>query len=146
MGWGENSPPSPTLPLLVLSQLCPCVDLPHRQTVLSTGQTKTFGYTGTSYKEAEHISGHESTQQLLVLLHLSADMILSLPLLLCWAEVVSGRRARRPPATEGGDGGTVRERTSRGLVPQLLPNYTEPELPPPGEVGCNYAFMSCAYR
>jgi hypothetical protein len=31
-------------------------------------------------------------------------------------------------------------------VPQLLPNYTEPSLPPPGEVGCNYAFMACAYR
>ncbi len=56
------------------------------------------------------------------------------------AAAADGRRSSRRPSEE------VRERTSRGLVPQLLPNYTEPSLPPPGEVGCNYAFMACAYR
>ena len=51
-----------------------------------------------------------------------------------------GRRGDDSSEDEG------RERSSRGLVPQLLPNYTVPELPPPSDVGCSYAFMSCAYR
>jgi len=38
------------------------------------------------------------------------------------------------------------ERSSRGLVPQLLANYTAPSLPPAHEVGCNHATMACAYR
>ena len=39
-----------------------------------------------------------------------------------------------------------RERSSRGLVPQLMANYTAPSLPPAHEVGCNHATMACAYR
>ena len=38
------------------------------------------------------------------------------------------------------------ERSSRGLVPQLMANYTAPSLPPAHEVGCNHATMACAYR
>jgi len=38
------------------------------------------------------------------------------------------------------------ERSSRGLVPQLLANYTAPSLPPPHEVDCNYATLACANR
>jgi len=42
--------------------------------------------------------------------------------------------------------GRNRERSSRGLVPQLLANYSAPSLPPAHEVGCNQATMACAYR
>ena len=35
---------------------------------------------------------------------------------------------------DGSDPTGARERSSRGLVPQLLPNYTEPELPNASEV------------
>jgi len=38
------------------------------------------------------------------------------------------------------------ERSSRGLVPQLMANYTAPSLPPANEVGCGHATMACAYR
>ena len=34
----------------------------------------------------------------------------------------------------------------RGLVPQLLPNYTGPDLPPAESVSCNEARLQCAYR
>jgi hypothetical protein len=34
----------------------------------------------------------------------------------------------------------------RGLVPQLWPNYTGPELPDPETVSCDVARMKCAYR
>jgi len=40
----------------------------------------------------------------------------------------------------------TRERSSRGLVPQLMANYTAPSLPPAHEVNCNHATMACAYR
>lgn len=55
-------------------------------------------------------------------------------------------RKNRRGEDEDEDGSRERLRSSRGLVPQLLPNYTEPELPLAADVGCNYAFMSCAYR
>ena len=35
---------------------------------------------------------------------------------------------------------------NRGLVPQLWPNYTGPELPNPESVSCNDARLACAYR
>jgi hypothetical protein len=35
---------------------------------------------------------------------------------------------------------------NRGLVPQLWPNYTGPELPDPESVSCNDARLACAYR
>ena len=38
------------------------------------------------------------------------------------------------------------ERVFRPLVPQLLPNYTTPSLPPASEVTCNYASLACTYR
>jgi glutamate/tyrosine decarboxylase-like PLP-dependent enzyme len=38
------------------------------------------------------------------------------------------------------------ERIFRPLVPQLLPNYTTPSLPPASEVTCNYASLACTYR
>ena len=40
----------------------------------------------------------------------------------------------------------VRDRSSRGLVPQLLANYSTPAPPPADEVGCNDAYLTCAYR
>ena len=38
------------------------------------------------------------------------------------------------------------ERSSRGLVPQLLANYSSPSLPPAGEVVCSQASLVCANR
>ena len=38
------------------------------------------------------------------------------------------------------------ERIFRPLVPQLLPNYTAPILPPAANVSCNYASLACTYR
>jgi len=38
------------------------------------------------------------------------------------------------------------ERSSRGLVPQLMANYTAPSLPPAHEVDCNHATLACANR
>ena len=52
----------------------------------------------------------------------------------------TGEDSHAPETEPGGqqDGpvppGGGRERSSRGLVPQLLPNYTEPELPNASEV------------
>jgi len=40
----------------------------------------------------------------------------------------------------------VRDRTSRGLVPQLWANYTTPTPSPANEVVCNDAYLTCAYR
>ena len=34
----------------------------------------------------------------------------------------------------------------RGLVPQLWPNYTRPELPDPEDVPCDEAVIKCAFR
>jgi len=39
-----------------------------------------------------------------------------------------------------------RLRNSRGLVPQLLANYTAPSLPPAEDVACSPALLACAYR
>ena len=39
-----------------------------------------------------------------------------------------------------------RDRSSRGLVPQLLANYSTPAPPPAHEVPCNDAYLACAYR
>ena len=36
--------------------------------------------------------------------------------------------------------------SSRGLVPQLWPNYTGPAEPPAEEVSCDVARLKCAYR
>jgi len=38
------------------------------------------------------------------------------------------------------------DRIFRPLVPQLLPNYTAPSLPPPNQVSCNHASLACTYR
>ena len=38
------------------------------------------------------------------------------------------------------------ERSSRGLVPQLMANYSSPSLPPAGEVVCSQASLVCANR
>jgi len=39
-----------------------------------------------------------------------------------------------------------KERRIRNLVPQLLPNYTAPALPPAGSVSCGMASVACMYR
>ena len=38
------------------------------------------------------------------------------------------------------------ERASRGLVPQLMANYSSPSLPPASEVTCGQASLVCANR
>lgn len=38
------------------------------------------------------------------------------------------------------------EKSNKGLVPQLWPNYTGPIEPDPETVSCNVARMKCAYR
>ena len=52
----------------------------------------------------------------------------------------SGGAARRGGRSRPSD------RTVRNLVPQLLPNYTAPSLPPAHEVGCAEATLACQYR
>jgi len=70
-------------------------------------------------------------------------------LVVCLAgTTLSGRKGRRrkEQQQEERQFDSALERTSRGLVPQLLPNYTAPVLPNAEDVGCNHAFMACAYR
>ena len=64
-------------------------------------------------------------------------MILRVMMILMICRVSESRRKKK---------GRNRDRSSRGLVPQLLANYTAPSLPPAHEVGCNHATMACAYR
>ena len=54
------------------------------------------------------------------------------------------RREKRPRAER--QRSRVRDRSSRGLVPQLFANYSTPAPPPAEEVGCNDAYLTCAYR
>lgn len=68
-----------------------------------------------------------------------------LVLVLSTAVVWGGGRRNRPRA-ERQRGRRVRDRTSRGLVPQLYANYSTPAPPPANEVGCNDAYLTCAYR
>lgn len=65
-------------------------------------------------------------------------------LVLCTVGVQAGRRDR--PRAQRQRGSRVRDRTSRGLVPQLMANYSTPAPPPAHEVGCNDAYLTCAYR
>ena len=51
-----------------------------------------------------------------------------------------------PSAARVKSGHSRQERVFRPLVPQLLPNYTTPSLPPASEVTCNYASLACTYR
>jgi len=67
-----------------------------------------------------------------------------LVMVLSTALVFGGRRNK--PKAERQQGRRVRDRTSRGLVPQLYANYSTPAPPPAHEVGCNDAYLSCAYR
>ena len=53
---------------------------------------------------------------------------------------------RRREQRKGSSSSLALERSSRGLVPQLLPNYTEPVLPPAEDVSCGMSFVACAYR
>jgi len=52
------------------------------------------------------------------------------------------------PSASGkvGRRGSRREQIFRPLVPQLLPNYSAPALPPASEVSCMMAAVSCNYR
>jgi len=67
-----------------------------------------------------------------LLIFLSLLMLISLTS----SSKVRGHRRRKRP----------RDRSSRNLVPQLLPNYTAPSLPPAHEVGCGQATLACMYR
>ena len=59
--------------------------------------------------------------------------------------VVVGLQMPRPASPVRGDR-RDRGRGDRTLVPQLLPNYTAPTLPPPASVGCGPAWLACNYR
>ena len=61
-------------------------------------------------------------------------------LMLCGA-VELGKRRNGRGRRRGG-----RERSSRGLVPQLMANYSGPEVTPAHEVSCAAASLACAQR
>ena len=71
------------------------------------------------------------------------SLLLLLLLLLCSSPAQAQRR-KRPRGSRGSD--SPLERSSRGLVPQLLANYSSPSPPPAGEVGCSQASLVCANR
>merc|ERR1719362_1879337 len=60
--------------------------------------------------------------------------------MLCGA-VEMGKRRNGRGRKRGG-----RERSSRGLVPQLMANYSGPEVMPAHEVSCSLASLACAQR
>ena len=65
---------------------------------------------------------------------------LAVLLMLCGA-VEMGKRRNGRGRRRGG-----RERSSRGLVPQLMANYSGPEVTPAHEVSCSLASLACAQR
>ena len=65
---------------------------------------------------------------------------LTVLLMLCGA-VEMGKRRNGRGRRRGG-----RERSSRGLVPQLMANYSGPEERPAHEVSCSLASLACAQR
>ena len=68
-------------------------------------------------------------------------------ILLCLASVAELRkRSKERPGRRRGRGGRDKERSSRGLVPQLLANYSAPSLAPAHTVSCSAATLACAKR
>ena len=67
-------------------------------------------------------------------------MRLTVILMLCGA-VEMGKRKNGRGRRRGG-----RERSSRGLVPQLMANYSGPEVTPAHLVSCSQASLECAQR
>jgi len=105
--------------------------------------------------------GHQrpagTRMQLCKLWHLQLWPLLILPNTFCAKNSESnvmerfkqeGSRGRHYSGREDESQGGKRkkERTIRNLVPQLLPNYTAPELPPASSVGCGMASVACMYR
>ena len=68
-------------------------------------------------------------------------------ILLCLASVAELRkRSKERRGRRRGRGGRDRERSSRGLVPQLMANYSAPSLAPAHTVSCTAATLACAKR
>ena len=59
--------------------------------------------------------------------------------------VVEGQRRKRPRGWRRSSHDPL-ERSSRGLVPQLMANYSGPEVTPAHEVSCGLASLACAQR
>ena len=71
----------------------------------------------------------------------------TLVILLCLASVAELRkRSKERRGRRRGCGGRDKERSSRGLVPQLLANYSAPSLAPAHTVSCSAATLACAKR
>ena len=68
---------------------------------------------------------------------MKVKVLLLLLLTLC-TSLAQAQRRKRPRGSL--------ERSSRGLVPQLMANYSSPSLPPAGEVVCSQASLVCANR
>ena len=73
----------------------------------------------------------------------TAVLSILLLLLLC-SDLAQAQRRKRPRGSRRSD--SPLERSSRGLVPQLLANYSSPSPPPAGEVVCSQASLVCANR
>ena len=58
---------------------------------------------------------------------------------------VEGQRRKRPRGWRRSSHDPL-ERSSRGLVPQLMANYSGPEVTPAHEVSCGLASLACAQR
>ena len=78
--------------------------------------------------------------------HHPANMKVTVVLLLtlCTSLLAQAQRRKRPRGSRRSD--DPLERSSRGLVPQLMANYSSPELPPAGEVVCSQASLVCVNR
>jgi len=59
---------------------------------------------------------------------------------------ILGNQLRPGESGKVGRRGSRQEQIFRPLVPQLLPNYSTPALPPASEVSCMMAAISCNYR
>ena len=73
----------------------------------------------------------------------TAVLSILLLLLLC-SDLAQAQRRKRPRGSRRSD--SPLERSSRGLVPQLMANYSSPSLPPADEVECGQASLVCVNR
>ena len=71
---------------------------------------------------------------------MKSSLVVQLMILLSICSVAEFRKRRNKGRRR------EKERSSRGLVPQLYANYSGPELLPASEVGCGHATLACANR
>ena len=70
------------------------------------------------------------------------NLILTLLVILSLTHLVEMRKRKKSRGRKR----TGLERSSRGLVPQLMANYSSPSLPPASDVMCGQASLVCANR